>query len=522
MFTRFTSFAAVLSALRRRRSSRTEDGDVTSIGGRISLASIASSLFCGNRHGRRRGPRFSLSCEFLEPRIVPAVVSFHDTDTFDSPDSLDSPQRLPSGGAYQVTGTLTLDPGSGVDIDAADFFAITLRKGQILLLDASPFTVGTSLYDPDHQVLAPDFASRTYRVQRDGVYQVVVGLAFTGVLTPETVYSLAIVVDGKDIQAKTLQWDTAKKGVTVSYENSVKLDKATKGALYWATGTTADTIIDKSKPAYTFNLDKTAGTHEKSVALTSLKKPPTKNKGGVTEAMHLLLVLDPVSADKPQGVIVESDETNNLASLTRKFDSDIFFAEVSKRLGKLSASQQEGLTYLIDKLVSDFNVIADPRQVAYILATAKWETAHTLKPIYEIPPKSIAGDAAKIEAYFNDKYSGRADLGNTESTDGFTYRGRGYVQLTGRKNYKQIGDVVGVDLETNPDAALSPNTAYTIMTLGMQQGLFTGKSISDYITDDKTDYVNARRVINGTDKAGPISSLAKKFETILRNSVIPK
>ena len=500
MFTRFTSFAAVLSALRRRRSFR----------------SAATSR------------RFSLCGEPLEARLVPATVVVSDMN---NNDTFENAQTLPDGKDFKITGGL--EPGT----DTNDYYAVAIHKGQTITwsivsmgFDAS-YHVTAGLFKPsgDFVDLAPQSNGTkvSHKAEEDGIYRVLANLnhlAIPGFPAPQPYpgYELTIVVDGKDIQAKTLQWDTAKKGVTVSYENSVKLDKATKGGLYWATGTTADTIIDKSKPAYTFNLDKTAGAHEKTVALTSLKKPPTKNKGGVTEATHLLLILDPVSADKPQGVIVESDETNNFVSLTRKFDSDIFFAEVSKRLGKLSASQQEGLTYLIDKLVNDFNVIADPRQVAYILATAKWETAGTLKPIYEIPPKSIAGDAAKIEAYFNDKYSGRADLGNTEPTDGFTYRGRGYVQLTGRKNYRQIGDVVGVDLESDPDAALSPNTAYTIMTLGMQQGLFTDKSISDYITDDKTDYVNARRVINGTDKAGPISSLAKKFETILRNSVIPK
>ena len=143
-----------------------------------------------------------------------------------------------------------------------------------------------------------------------------------------------------------------------------------------------------------------------------------------------------------------------------------------------------------------------------MLATIKRECDDKWQPITEYGNR----------AYFN-KYEpvtpiGRR-LGNVAAGDGFKYRGRGYVQITGRANYEKFAVRMNYNLIENPDAALIQFPSYQIATIGMREGLFTGKRFADYITPAKCDYFNARRIINGTDRAANIRDNALTFESIL-------
>jgi hypothetical protein len=129
-------------------------------------------------------------------------------------------------------------------------------------------------------------------------------------------------------------------------------------------------------------------------------------------------------------------------------------------------------------------------QIAYVLATAQWETAHTFRPVRE--------------AFWKDDAWRRQHLGY------FPYYGRGYVQLTWRSNYEKYGRILDIDLGGEPDLALDPNVALFILVHGFKTGAFTGRKITDYITDGMTDFVKARRCINGMDKAREIAELAAK------------
>jgi hypothetical protein len=111
------------------------------------------------------------------------------------------------------------------------------------------------------------------------------------------------------------------------------------------------------------------------------------------------------------------------------------------------------------------------------------------------------------------------DADGTKFTN--TYYGRGYVQLTWKLNYANLGEALGLgnSLVFHPEHALEPQTAYRIMSFGMRQGLFTSKKLSDYINRKECDYVNARRTINALDRAELIASYAVQLEGILRSSL---
>jgi predicted chitinase len=105
-------------------------------------------------------------------------------------------------------------------------------------------------------------------------------------------------------------------------------------------------------------------------------------------------------------------------------------------------------------------------------------------------------------------------LGNTIPGDGVLFHGRGYVQLTGRANYKKMGTAFGVDLVSNAaaaDRALDPTIASKIMFRGMEEGTFTGANFAKFFSGPKEDWVNARRIINGLDRANIIAAHSKEF-----------
>lgn len=77
-------------------------------------------------------------------------------------------------------------------------------------------------------------------------------------------------------------------------------------------------------------------------------------------------------------------------------------------------------------------------------------------------------------------------LGNTQKGDGFRYRGRGPIQVTGRANYKKYGDLLGVDLIRNPDLAATPQYAFSTAGIFWKlNGLNELADVQDFITITK-------------------------------------
>ncbi|MEM7183058.1 MAG: glycoside hydrolase family 19 protein [Spirochaetota bacterium] len=123
---------------------------------------------------------------------------------------------------------------------------------------------------------------------------------------------------------------------------------------------------------------------------------------------------------------------------------------------------------------------------AYVLATARRESSLGNTMHEQID-----------EEYANLNYADQIGNGDVASADGYYFRGRGYVQLTGRANYEDWGSRLGIDLLQNPERAIEPTIAAKICVIGMRDGTFTRKyKLSDFFAHDKTDFFAARNIVN--------------------------
>lgn len=194
-------------------------------------------------------------------------------------------------------------------------------------------------------------------------------------------------------------------------------------------------------------------------------------------------------------------------------ENKAFFAAVRKDLGggTLKTYQVAHLNTLLEARAREYPLLSD-EYFAYMLATAWHETA---KFLYL---KEVGG-----ASYFHKMYDIKGkrphvakELGNLTPGDGAKYYGRGYVQITGKRNYADWSKRLGVDLVANPD--LVSKYAVRILFDGMLLGTFTGKKLSDYIATPpgNDDFVEARRIINGRDKAALIAGHAVLFLAALK------
>jgi hypothetical protein len=186
-----------------------------------------------------------------------------------------------------------------------------------------------------------------------------------------------------------------------------------------------------------------------------------------------------------------------------------FFLQVRVSLfdGKLSQSQVDGMTVILDEWES--SGFTDTRWLAYMLATAYHETGRTMQPIEEW------GKGKRRPYGSNNKQDGTK---YTDTTN--IFYGRGFVQITWYENYKKMGKILGIDLINNPELALDPKIAVKIMFEGMTtskslKGDFTNKHLGHYFNDKVDDPKNARRIINGLDKAELIRGYYNEFNKAL-------
>lgn len=238
-------------------------------------------------------------------------------------------------------------------------------------------------------------------------------------------------------------------------------------------------------------------------------------------------------------------------------------------LGVVPADMQEAaktsLPEIVQQLVS--TDVRNVQQAAYILATAQHESSfgdtkfswseplvedhNQYRSSYNKKTKRetwsatvhTTGDrvTGATESELDQRYWDNAYGGNLENksgtADAANYRGRGFVQLTGRRNYreftKKLNDEgfsyeldgqrwgaggTAIDLLAHPDHVnRSRELAARIMIDGMMEGTFTGQSLPDHVNDQETDYYDARSVVNGDKgKNGrSIEAIAQRYEAVL-------
>lgn len=189
-----------------------------------------------------------------------------------------------------------------------------------------------------------------------------------------------------------------------------------------------------------------------------------------------------------------------------KFNRKKFFDGFKKNFdSSLDQAQVDGIEFLLTSFEAE-PLWKDVRHIAYALATVYHETAASMQPVEE---GYYLGSPTRVKNF-------------QKTLRYYPYFGRGYVQLTWETkripNYSKASKALGVDFVKNPSLVMRPDYSFQILTRGMFEGWFTGKKLSTYIHGTVCDYVGARKIINGTDKAGLIAGYARLFEKLLKDS----
>ena len=178
---------------------------------------------------------------------------------------------------------------------------------------------------------------------------------------------------------------------------------------------------------------------------------------------------------------------------TIMLNRNFFFSYVHQHLfGTIKQTQVDGLNSILDEWEANY-AKKDDRWLAYMLATTYHETDKKMQPIEEY-------GKGKTRPY-----------GKPDPVTGKAYYGRGYVQLTWKYNYEAMGKIVKDDLVNHPELALRLDYATKILFYGMMNGTFTGRKLSAYFNATTEDWKNARRIINGLDKASMIADYGHSF-----------
>ena len=173
---------------------------------------------------------------------------------------------------------------------------------------------------------------------------------------------------------------------------------------------------------------------------------------------------------------------------------------------------------------NDHPELKDERWLAYILATAYHETARRMYPVRE---GLASSDEGAVSILANSRCCSDKTYWRRDPVTGEHYFGRGYVQLTWDYNYKRADERFEItdrdqSFYWNPERVLEEDPSIAITYDGMIYGWYTGRCLLQYIQPGRQeDYINARRIINGMDRAGDIAELAVLFHRAIKAAEVP-
>lgn len=196
-------------------------------------------------------------------------------------------------------------------------------------------------------------------------------------------------------------------------------------------------------------------------------------------------------------------------------DKKVFYDAIRNDLtGRaLTQTQVEGIERIL-RAWDDYGN-ADPRFLAYLLATSYHETAGRLQPVREGLASTDQGARDAVASlHRRGRISRNYALPHPVTKQ--SYYGRGDVQLTHYANYVKMGTLLDLPLATQPDLALDPYNSARILIEGTMRGVstrgdFTGKALEQFIGPDHCDFLHARQTVNGMDKATLICGYAEIF-----------
>ena len=193
------------------------------------------------------------------------------------------------------------------------------------------------------------------------------------------------------------------------------------------------------------------------------------------------------------------------------------FTELRKALGALTKSQVTQIEFIVGEIDADKSI--SYAQGAYILATVWHETGGKMLPVSEIGKGRTRAYGQWFKNSKGELYgwcNGKKSAAYMQRDFPHLYYGRGFPQLTWYDNYKLASEKLNVDFLNNPDLALEQEHSIRILIAGMKEGWFTGHRLSGHINQSKKNFVNARKIINGTDRALHIAGIAEIFDRALR------